>query len=225
MKRIFVSLLLFPCFVLIPEQNKSDFDSLKKKYEEVRKHLDNKNGDHWFLMRDENKDYSFLMRAAARDISKDPKYAIAVVKGLNTNPNTYIDCTGTIIGFNDYGQVYGSILMHAIVSTMQSAQKTGECHLEVIKRLLEKGGDPEKNVLSVFSKNRLKQLEEDGSRMFKNARELAEYYAAYDEKNTEPIVSGYYDELTRDYSDQDGCRCCGDILKLFDEVKRKNSTK
>ncbi len=225
MKRIFISLLLFPYFVLIPEQNKSDFDSLKKKYERVRKHLDNKNGDHWFLMRDENKDYWFLMRAAARDISEDPEYAIAVVEGLNIDPNTYIDRTEVIIGFNDYGQVvFGSILMHAIVSIMQSAQRTGECNLEVIKMLLEQGGDPEKNVLSVLSKNLLKQLEKGGCRMFKNARELAEYYATYDKESTKPMPPMYYD-MTRGYSDQDGCRCCGDILKLFDEVNRKNSAK
>lgn len=221
MKRIFISLLLFPCFVLIPEKNKSDFDSLKKKYEEeARKSLDNdnKNKNIWSFMQP-------FMRPAARDISEDPEYAIAIVEGLNIDPNTYIDRTEVIIGFNDYGQVvFGSILMHAIVSTMQSAQRTGDCHIEVIKRLLEHGGDPEKNVLSVLSKNLIKQLE-DGSRMFKNARELVEYYATYDEKNIEPIVSKYYDDLTRGYSDQDGCRCCGEILKLFDEVKRKNSAK
>ncbi len=225
MKRIFISLLLFPYFVLIPEQNKSNFDSLKKKYEKVGKHLDYKNGDTWFLMRCENKGYWFLMRAAARDISEDPEYAIAIVEGLNIDPNTYIDRTEVIIGFNDYGhQVYGSILMHAIVSTMQSAQRTGECNLEVIKRLLKQGGDPEKNVLSVFSKNRLKELEEGDCRMFKNARELAEYYATYDEESTKPMLP-VYNDMTRGYSDQEGCSCCGDILKLFDNFKRKNSTK
>jgi len=183
MKRIFISLLLFPYFVLIPEQNKSDFDSLKKKYEEAaRKYLDNDNDN-------KNENIWHLMRPAARDISEDPEYAIAVVEGLNIDPNTYIDHTEVIIGFNEYGPVvFGSVLMHAIVSTMQSAQRTGECHLEVIKRLLELGGDPEKNVLSVLSKNRLKELEEGGCRMFKNARELAEYYATYDEESTKPML-------------------------------------